>query len=414
MTTRVAILHYASPPTVGGVESTIAYHARGLADLGCAVRVVSGSGAPFDDRIETRIEPLFGSRHDAVLRVKAALDRGRVPDDFDALTDQAAEMLRACLEGCSALIAHNVHTLHKNLILTAALARLTAEGAPWHTIAWCHDLAWTNTQYQPELFDGYPWDLLRQPWPRTCYVTVSEPRRVELANLLDVPPEKVHVVVPGVDPARFFRWTPAMQRLADRLDLLAADGILLLPARLTRRKNVELALRVLAALRADGRDWRLIVSGPPGPHNPDNRGYLGKLLDLRTELGLAAAAHFVYEHGDGDRRLIPDDDTMANLFQIADALFFPSTQEGFGIPVLEAGLTGLPVFCSDIPPFRHTGGDDVTYFDPHHDAPERIAAQVRDQLAADQRARLRVRVRQSYTWQHLIRTHLVPLMEGTC
>jgi glycosyltransferase involved in cell wall biosynthesis len=105
---------------------------------------------------------------------------------------------------------------------------------------------------------------------------------------------------------------------------------------------------------------------------------------------------------------------MANLFQIADALFFPSTQEGFGIPVLEAGLTGLPVFCSDIPPFRRTGGDDVTYFDPHRDAPDRIAAQVRDQLAADQRARLRVRVRQSYTWQHLIRTHLVPLVEGTC
>jgi mannosylglucosylglycerate synthase len=229
-----------------------------------------------------------------------------------------------------------------------------------------------------------------------------------------VPPEKVHVIVPGVDPARFFQWTPTTIALVEALDLLSADGVLLLPARLTRRKNVELALRVLAALRTDGLDWRLIVSGPPGPHNPSNRGYLGTLLDLRAALGLDAAAHFIYEHGEDGQPLIPDDDTMANLFHLADALFFPSTQEGFGIPVLEAGLIGLPVFCSDIPPFRGTGGSDVTYFDPTHDAPDTIAARVREQLAADRSARLRVRVRQRYTWAHLIRTQLVPLLEGTC
>jgi len=34
--------------------------------------------------------------------------------------------------------------------------------------------------------------------------------------------------------------------------------------------------------------------------------------------------------------LLLDDATVANLYQIADALFFPSTQEGFGIPIIEA------------------------------------------------------------------------------
>lgn len=48
MSKCVAILHYASPPVVGGVEITIAHHARELADLGYNVRVVSGSGESFD------------------------------------------------------------------------------------------------------------------------------------------------------------------------------------------------------------------------------------------------------------------------------------------------------------------------------------------------------------------------------
>ena len=67
---KIAILHYASPPVVGGVESTIAYHARGLANLGHAVLVLSGDGAVFDLRIETQVHPLLGSRDARILAVK--------------------------------------------------------------------------------------------------------------------------------------------------------------------------------------------------------------------------------------------------------------------------------------------------------------------------------------------------------
>lgn len=412
MTKRIAILHYASPPTVGGVEATIAYHARGLAGLGYAVRVVSGAGDRFDARVEEHVNPLFGSKHPDILKVKAELDAGKASPVFNTLVEQIGEALRAALDGCDVCITHNVHTLHKNLALTTALARITS-GNDLHSIAWCHDLAWTNPQYQPELHAGYPWDLLRQAWPRTRYVTVSEPRRAELAELLDLPPESIAVVEPGVDPARFFHWTATTQHLAERLGLLDADGLFLLPARLTRRKNIALALRVLAEVRRQsGRDFRLIVTGPPGPHNPANPGYLGELLELRRELGLDESAHFLYAHGDSaDQPLVPDDDTMANLYQLADALLFPSIQEGFGIPVLEAGLAGLPVFCSHIPPFRKTGADDVLYFDPLADSAGQIAGRVLATLDAYPPFRLRVRVRQSYRWDAIIRGRVVPLVE---
>lgn len=400
---RIGILHYASPPTVGGVETTIAYHARGLANLGYSVRVISGSGYNFDPRVETQVNALFGSSHPEVLRVKAELDEGVVSLQFEKLVDQLAADLRASLNGCDVCLAHNVPSLHKNLPLTAALARL--EGVP--IIAWCHDLAWTNPQYLPELHEAYPWTLLREQWPGVRYVTVSEARRVELAAMLGLPPEQVTVVVPGIDPARFFHWTPMTHTLEEELRLLDADGLLLLPARLTRRKNIALALRILAEVRRQsGQDFRLIVTGPPGPHNPANPGYLGELLALRRELDLDGAAHFIYTYG------VPDDDTMSNLYQMADALLFPSEQEGFGIPILEAGLTGLPAFCADIPPLRHTGQDDVTFFDPVHGDPADIARQIVETLRANPAHRLRVRVRQSYRWEVIIREQIVPLIEA--
>lgn len=411
MPTRIGILHFAVPPAVGGVEATILYHARGLADLGHTVRVIGGAGAPFDPRIETHIDPLFGSKHPDVLHVKAQLDGGEITSAFHDLTQRITAALKQALEGCDVCIAHNIHTLHKNIPLTVALHTLTRESAI-RMVAWCHDLAWTNPQYESELRDSYPWDLLKQEWPRTTYVTVSEPRRHETSTLLGIPPEHVRVIVPGVDVARFLKWTPTTQHIVQSLRLMDADGILLLPARLTRRKNIGLALRVLAELRADGRDWRLVVSGPPGPHNPTNRGYLGELLDQRAALGLEHAAHFLYALGESDETpLVPDDDTMANLYQLADALFFPSTQEGFGIPVLEAGLVGLPIFCADIAPFHKTAGRNALYFDPVNDRPHAIAEQVRGVLDNSSVARMRVRVRHQYRWERIIAEHIEPLIK---
>ncbi len=407
----LAILHYASPPIVGGVELTIYHHARGLADLGFDVRVISGRGGQFDERIKTLIEPLFGSTDPEILAVKKELDQGIASKRFDTLVQTLEEKLSVALNGCIDCIVHNVPTLNKNLPLAAALKGYAASH-DLNLLAWCHDLAWTNPQYIPELFNRTPWTLLRQPWPGVRYITVSETRRYELAELMAISPQSVGVVVPGVDPEEIYGWTLTTSALAQRVNLMAADGIVLLPARLTRRKNIGLALRVLAELRLQsGKDYRLIVTGPPGPHNPTNPGYLGELLDIRTELNLQDAAHFLYAFGDGDDPLVPDNATIANLYMLADALIFPSIQEGFGIPMLEAGFAGLPVFCSDIPPFRETGQNDVTYFDPVNDSPQDIAAWILHRLQDDHQYRFRVRSRQNYRWESIIREHMVPLLQ---
>jgi glycosyltransferase involved in cell wall biosynthesis len=240
-------------------------------------------------------------------------------------------------------------------------------------------------------------------------------RRDELARALSLPIDPIAVVPPGVDMCQQMFLTEHSRRLVRTLNLMDADGILLLPARITRRKNIELGLRVLAELRMQSnRDFRLVVTGPPGPHNPANSGYLSELLQLRTDLGLQHAAHFLYEHGEsgemGSQPFVPDDATMANFYTLADALFFPSTQEGFGIPILEAGLANMPVFCADLPPFRATALDYASYFDGDKDPPSNIAARVLTGLDRLDSFALRVRVRKHFRWEAIIEKQLMPLL----
>lgn len=62
---------------------------------------------------------------------------------------------------------------------------------------------------------------------------------------------------------------------------------------------------------------------------------------------------------------------LTKIYNACDALVFPSLDEGFGYPMIEAFATGLPVVCSDIPVFREIGGDAPIYFDNSN--PESIA-----------------------------------------
>ena len=47
---------------------------------------------------------------------------------------------------------------------------------------------------------------------------------------------------------------------------------------------------------------------------------------------------------------------MRDLYLLSDCLFFPSRHEGFGLPVLEAAMHRMPVWCQDIPAYRALEG----------------------------------------------------------
>jgi mannosylglucosylglycerate synthase len=403
---NIAILHYSVSPIVGGVESVIAHHARLMSADRYSVRLIAARGEALDEQIPLTTIPLADSRHARVAEMKAQLDRGKVTKDFETLRDELVKQLQDALSGIDILIAHNVCSLNKNLALTAALHKLhTSKNLP-RLILWHHDLAWTTPRYQSELHNGYPWDLLRTDWGNITHVVVSEQRRAELADLMKLNPVSIRVIPNGVDVTRFYKLEPQTQTLLAQTRLLDAAPILLLPVRVTPRKNIELALHTLADLRKQFPDAALVVTGPLGPHNARNREYFEALVTLRAQLGLQSSAHFFAELTDS---FLPDE-VIADFYRIADALFFPSREEGFGIPLIEAAFSHLPAFCSDILPMRELGLNDATYFSPDED-PAKVVKMLADYFQSSSTARLAMRARSSFRWETLYRQHIAPLLE---
>ncbi|MBK9779666.1 MAG: glycosyltransferase family 4 protein [Anaerolineales bacterium] len=402
---NIAILHYSVPPIVGGVESVIAHHARLMSADGHSVRLIAARGSAMSEQIPLTYIPLADSRHERVAQVKTQLDRGEATSDLDSLRDELADELKKALTGMDVLIAHNVCSLNKNLALTAALHKLHQENQLPHLILWHHDLAWTTPRYLPEMHEGYPWNLLKTDWGKTTHVVVSELRREELADLMQLDRDSVHVIPNGVDMDRFYKLETLTQELLDKTHVLDASPILLLPVRITPRKNIELALWTLAALKKDFPHAALVVTGPLGPHNVNNIKYFEILTDLRKQLGLVGSVHFLAEAHNG---FLPDE-VIADFYRVSDALLFPSREEGFGIPLIEAAFSHLPAFCADIPPLRKLGLGDAQFFSPDED-PAKIAKIIADYFQNSMSARLAMRARASFRWEAIYRQHIAPLL----
>jgi glycosyltransferase involved in cell wall biosynthesis len=89
---------------------------------------------------------------------------------------------------------------------------------------------------------------------------------------------------------------------------------------------------------------------------------------------------------------------------------FPSQEEGFGIPVIEAAFSSMPVFCADIPVLRELAGDDVSYFHPDGD-PETIARQIWQKMESETTSRWARTAKCTYTWESIYVQYIEPIIK---
>ncbi len=313
---RIALLHYTLPPVIGGVE-------RVIRDQAAALRILG---------------------HEVEMFTHATLGD---------------------LAGYETVIVHNVFTMPFDLPWTARL-RAMAEAMPhMRWINWVHDVAAVNPFYAHLPWGQKDHQQLSLPVPGALNVTVSEARRQDYLNATGLPETSVRVIPNGLDIAAILGLTP---RIA-ALHLGQRELVLVHPARLIRRKNIELGLRVVACLRACGCDVVYAITGAPDPHQGDGQIYHRELKALVAELDLAAHVLFL-----GEESPLSDED-VRSLYATADALFFPSVGEGFGLPLLEAVAHRLTVFCSDLSVHREVLGDGGLYFSAQS-KPDEISAQI--------------------------------------
>lgn len=152
-------------------------------------------------------------------------------------------------------------------------------------------------------------------------IAVSERTRRDLAELYQVPPDRIAVIPNGVDPAF-------------RPDGAAGLDFLLFVGAIQERKDPLSALRA-----ADEAGLPLVVAGPV------------KDETLARELERRGARLVGY---------VPKEE-LARLYREAACLVLPTRYEGFGLPALEAMASGTPVVATPDPALREVAGDAALY-----------------------------------------------------
>ncbi len=401
----VALLHYSCPPVVGGVEEIIRQQGSLFHRYYHPVKVLAGSGGHYTQKYEILINPLLSSRHPEIMKAQENFEENEEP--FWQLSEEIYRYLSRTLEHFDLLIAHNVLTMHYNLPLTYALHRLADEGL-LRVVSWNHD--------SPFFYENFPLDLNRPPYrilrrfnANITYIAISESRREQFLRLYGNGKD-IRVIPNGIDPIRFFRLDPTTVRVIRENDLFSAEFIMVQPSRLHPRKNIELSIQVVKALQDRGVHARFLLTGAYDPHEKKTVAYYRKLLNLANKLGVQndvlIMAEYRFESGE---RLTADRIIIRDLYLIADILFIPSFQEGFGIPLLEAGMIKLPIFCSDIPPFREVGQENVHYF-PLDATPGEIAEQILQEFRNSPSQRMYRNVINHYVWDNIYHRYLEPIL----
>jgi glycosyltransferase involved in cell wall biosynthesis len=197
--------------------------------------------------------------------------------------------------------------------------------------------------------------LLEAVGRATRVITSSRYTAEQLLAHTPVSPSKLRIIPLGVDPPSF-TLSPAERQLARERLVGRGNEMILSVGVLQTRKNTLNALRALEILP---ERYRLVLVGGDGYgsesiHEYIRRQAFGPRVQVRGYVSL---------------------EELRVLYQSASVLLFPSLEEGFGLPVLEAMANGLPVVASRTASLPEVGGEAALYVDPHD--PQDIAAKTR-------------------------------------
>lgn len=369
---KIALIHYTAPPVTGGVERVVGEQISLLRSQGHHVSLACFEGGG-----------------EGVADAFIPLSRNSTHDDFTAY-------LGAALTGMDCVLMHNVGSMPFAPELTRALQSLAHAHSQTRWICWVHDLALGNPDYPSA--SPTPHHPYANACPAWEYVAISPLRAQEVQDRLRVP---CGMVPNGVDPAATLQISPAVAALAEHLGLWDADAVLFNPSRLLPRKTLETGIHLAGHLRAEGFDLRYLITGSADPHNPVHSSYAKMLGSLVRALQLCDSVFFL------SARMAVGAGELSDFYQTADAVFLSGEREGFGLPVLEAGVFGKPVFCPDTPPMNTLPGA-LAY--PRDISISDLAAWMRRQLKGRETILARRHILRTYRWPSIYRSHLAPLL----
>ena len=393
---KIGLLHYTSWPVVGGVEAVLRQQATLMARAGHSVSIVCGDGKRFSDAIPTLVLPELNLTQGLVTQAQQEITSGYPGTAYFQAVNAVKKWLRPLFIEWDCTIVHNVMTMPFHLAATQVVSELAEEGN--RVLAWTHDLAANNQDYS--LTRNRVFAMIRERQHGIEYVAVSETRAREFRDLTGT---SADAVVPnGLDLSAALGLTTEVSGLLAEIN--SEEAILLYPTRILQRKNLGLALQILAALlEIDFRAW-LFITGAANGYNPGAKAHFAGLKRQASELGVTDRVRWVNEH------FFVDDAQLRSLYLVSDALLFTTKQEGFGLPILEAAAFRLPIFCSDIEPLRSNLPPGSIPFDLRS-SPRNISLTIAESLKQDRGFLGRKLILQRHAALDLYRAKIEPLLQ---
>ncbi len=197
-----------------------------------------------------------------------------------------------------------------------------------------HDLFVLTGEYSTPDFRARFAQFSREAAQRAdLIIAVSWFTASQIAGLLNVEPSRIRVVPHGV------RQPPAAGSFAERRKIVLHVGAL------QARKNI---IRLVEAFEQMPVDWKLVLAGGFG---------------YGAEPILARIARSPRSHDIDLLGYVPDS-TIEELYQQASIFAFPSLDEGFGMPILDAMARSVPVVTSSRSATKEVAGDAALLIDP--------------------------------------------------
>jgi glycosyltransferase involved in cell wall biosynthesis len=308
----VAIVHWAFPPTTGGVESHLADLARLLAARGCDVTVLTGEPEPMED-------PAF-----AVVSVRSL----RLTRSSEHCCDDLADVLRRLRP--NVVHGHNLHHFRPGPARLLESLRLEFGFNLQHTF---HE-TWPDVLHE---------DAVYRRWHRNW--AVSAHVQEECERRLGFRPELLRLPVD----------TDLFRSRRRPLDGQGGPAVILHPARLLPWKGVHVSVAMASELRRRGYEATLVVTDTQRIADWDE-----ELRDYRESVLRLVAAAELTEHVRFVHASYAD---MPGLYEAADIVVYPTVgEEPYGLVPLEAMSAGRPVVATRSGGIRETVVDGETGF----------------------------------------------------
>lgn len=177
-------------------------------------------------------------------------------------------------------------------------------------------------------------------------IAISQQTANDLIEFIKVDPGKIEVVYQGCHPI-FKTKASAEAKAAVKAKYNLPDRFILNVGTIEQRKNVKQLVEALALLPADVQLPVVIVGRATD--------YLKEVIACAQEKKVLDKITFIHKASFQD---------LPALYQLATVFVYPSLFEGFGIPLIEAIESGIPVITSQGSCFREAAGPDALYADP--------------------------------------------------